>query len=300
MSAVGSEGARVLVVGASGLVGARVLRRLGARATGTYLSHPTDRSEPLDITDGAAARALLERVRPAAVVLAAAYTNVDGCERDPERSRAVNVEGTLNVARAAAAVAARLVFFSTDYVFGSANGPHALDAPYDPQNVYGEHKRLAEEIVRAEVDNHLIVRGCNMYGYQAGGKNFVMGVLSCAREGRTMRVPVDQWGSPTDADDLADATALAVDSDIRGVAHFAGPDYVSRPQWARKAAAALGFNDAFVEAVPTSELAQAARRPLEAGLDASATERVLGCRFATLDEGLARFRRDLGADTDHR
>jgi len=284
------DGARILVVGASGLVGSALLRHFGAQATGTCNQHPAAGLLPLDITDANATRRLLVRLRPAIVVHTAALTHVDLCEKEPARSEAVNVHGTRNVAEAAAAVDARYLFFSTDYVFGGDRGPHRLAEPFEPLSVYGRHKLEAEGIVAAAVANHVIVRSCNLYGYQPGGKNFVLAVYECGMSGRAMRVPVDQWGSPTLAEDLATATAALIQSDVVGAAHLAGPDYLDRLDLARRAARAFDLDADFIEGVPTVELNQAAPRPLKGGLDATETAARLGFRFSSLADGLGRMR----------
>ena len=124
---MGSRSASVLVVGASGLVGRRLMRRLGDAACGTYSTHAAPELVHLDVTDAAEARYVVERAQPRVVIDCAAWTHVDGCEKDPARSYAVNVEGVRNLAVAAAAAGARFIFYSTDYVFGGDTGPHRLD-----------------------------------------------------------------------------------------------------------------------------------------------------------------------------
>jgi len=276
----------VLVIGASGLVGGCIARRLGDAAVGTFRTQPREHCVRLDITDARATHEVVARASPRVIVHCAAWTHVDGCESDPQRSYATNVEGVRNVAVAAAAGGARMIFFSTDYVFGGDEGPHRLEEAPAPLNVYGRHKLEAETIVAKAVADYAIVRSCNLYGYQPGGKNFVMAVIEHARTRKPMRIPSDQWGSPTLAQDLADATALLVRSDLRGVLHLAGPDYVDRLTWARRVAESFGFEASFLDSVPTGELNQAARRPLKAGLESSESEQRIGFRFRTLADGL--------------
>src|SRR6185503_990390 len=141
----------VLVVGASGLVGTSLMNVLGDRARGTYQRNPRAGLAELDVCDAAAVRAEVVSTRPRAVVHCAAWTYVDGCEQDPERSHAVNVEGVHNVARAAAEIDARMIFISSDYVFGDGTGPHAIAEQPGPLNVYGRHKLEAERVVATTV-----------------------------------------------------------------------------------------------------------------------------------------------------
>jgi len=288
---VSSGAASVLVVGGSGLVGTQLLERFADDAMGTRNATAAPGLIALDITDARACRELLAELRPTTVIHCAALTHVDLCEREPERSHAVNVVGTRNVAEAAARVGARYLFFSTDYVFGGDAGPHRLDEPFNPLNAYGAHKLEAEQLVAGICEDHVIVRACNLYGYQPGGKNFVMAVWNCGHNGVPMRVPRDQWGCPTLAADLSESTRLLAGSSIRGAVHLAGPDYLDRESLARRAADAFRIDASFIVGVDTVELGQEAARPRHGGLDASATEASLGFRFRDLTAGL----RDMSA-----
>jgi dTDP-4-dehydrorhamnose reductase len=296
---MGGIAGKTLIIGASGLVGSRILARLGDAARGTYCSHPRPGLELVDITVADTVEDEIEAFRPAVVVLAAAYTHVDGCETDPARSYDINVAGTRNVARTAARYGARLVFLSTDYVFDGEHGPHALDEAPAPMNIYGHHKLEAEHIVASELASYAILRSCNIYGFDATGKNFVMAVYRNGISRTPMRVPIDQWGNPTYADDLVDAVVRAGELQTSGVFHVAGPDYVDRLAWARQAATAFGLDGSFIEGVPTSELRQPARRPFRAGLDSRASTAALGITMRGLDAGLALVCKGIEASRHH-
>lgn len=283
-----------LIVGASGLVGG-ALRALFPDAVGTFLRNPGPGLVPLDITDADAVRALVARVRPTLVLLPAAQPNVDGCETAPEESARVNVEGTRHVAEAAARAGARLVYFSTDYVFDGAAGPYPPDAPTNPIQTYGRHKLAAETIVRETVPDHLIARVCGVYGHQPEGKNFVMALTRLAAGGQRMRVPSDQWGTPTAADNIAEAIRELALSGHRGTVHPVGPDYLTRIDFARLAAEVFGYAPDFLDAVSTPELKQPAPRPLRGGLDNRSTQALLRTRLVGAREGLQAMRRRMEA-----
>lgn len=192
---------RVLVIGASGMLGRDVCARFAphfalitaSRRSGDVL---------VDITDPRSVREAIAHVAPDVVILCAAYTNVDGCERDPDEAYRVNAFGAANVASACVDAGARLLFVSTDYVFDGARqgGYTELDAPR-PLNVYGASKLAGEEWVRAVCVRHWIVRTAWLYG--VGGKCFPRAILNAAREGKPLRVVNDQTGSPTFTWDLA-------------------------------------------------------------------------------------------------
>lgn len=296
-----ADARKILIIGASGLVGGYLLDYFGARAVGTGNANAASRTSLIacDITDAAQTHAVVAQSGADVVVHTAAYTHVDGCEQNPDLSRTVNVEGTRNVATACRDAGVRYIFVSTDYVFDGDSGPHRIGERFSPLNVYGHHKAEAEEIVVATVQDHAIVRSCNLYGWQPGGKNFVMAVYQLGLEGKPMRVPVDQFGSPTLAEDMANAIDVLASSQQTGAFHFAGTDWVDRLEWAQRSAEAFNLDPGFVSGVLTSELAQPAPRPLKAGLDSSETCRQLGVTFRGVTEGLAAMREAMERDGIH-
>jgi dTDP-4-dehydrorhamnose reductase len=293
-----ADSPKILIVGASGLVGGYLLDYFGSRGVGTGNANTASRAGLIgcDITDAAQTNAVVAQSGADVVVHTAAYTHVDGCEQNPDLSRAVNVEGTRNVASACRDAGVRYIFVSTDYVFDGDSGPHRIGESFAPLNVYGRHKAEAEEIVADTVENHAIVRSCNLYGWQPGGKNFVMAVYQLGLEGKPMRVPVDQFGSPTLAEDMANGVDRLASSDKTGAFHFAGVDWVDRLEWAQRSAEAFGLDPSFISGVETSELAQPAPRPLKGGLDSSETSRQLGVTFRGVADGLASMREAMQRD----
>lgn len=191
----------VLVIGASGMLGQDVCARFAPHFALVTASR-SSADVRLDITDGEATRKAVGEVAPDAVVLCAAYTDVDGCERNPEEAYRINAFGAANVASACAEVGARLIYISTDYVFDGAkrSGYTEWDAPR-PLNVYGASKLAGEEWIRHICPRHWIVRTAWLYG--VGGRCFPRTILNAAREGRPLRVVNDQTGSPTFTEDLA-------------------------------------------------------------------------------------------------
>jgi dTDP-4-dehydrorhamnose reductase len=192
---------RVVVTGAGGQLGRELLEAyIGHDVTG--LSH-----EQLDVADADAVHAAIEDARPDLVVHAAAWTDVDGCERDPDRAHAVNALGPWWLARACRDVGAALVLLSSDYVFGaegaSQGHPYTEFDPVAPINAYGRSKAAGEQLVRETLPEHYIVRTSWVFGRH--GANFVKTMLRLAAERDEVRVVDDQVGSPTYAGDLAAA-----------------------------------------------------------------------------------------------
>lgn len=276
----------VLVIGAAGLVGRHVRSAFGERdVVATQYRKIVAGAEPLDITDAAAVRALTRRVRPAVVILAAAEPYVERCEREPEATRRVNVEGARTVVTAAAEMDALVVVFSSEYVFDGRHGPYGEDHPTAPINEYGRQKVAIEAIAR-ELPRHLVCRTSGVFGWEPERKNFACQVIDHLRAGRRFVAPSDSVITATYAPSLAAAVRDLVDGGHVGVFHVAGPRVLPRSELARLAARAFSLDESLIDERPTAELGLAAPRPLNAGL---ATERLRAAIGRSLADPVAAF-----------
>jgi CDP-6-deoxy-D-xylo-4-hexulose-3-dehydrase len=291
---------RALVIGASGLTGGALLRTLeaqGGEVVGTALTRAGNGLRELDINDGAAVAALVGEFAPVTVYLTAAFTDVEACESDPPRARRVNVEGPCLVAEAAKQAGALLVFYSSEYVFDGLAGPYGEEDIPNPISVYGQTKLDAESAIAASGAAALIIRTTGVYGWDRTSKDFAMQVWQRLSAGETMRVPADQVSTPTLVDHLAEVSVRLVEAGVRGLVHVAGRDRLARADFARRLAATFALNPDLIQAVPTAELGQRARRPLDAGLRTSRVQQLLGTDAMELNEALKRVRRQWRADT---
>ena len=206
---------KILVTGAKGQLGTDVMCELlsrGHEAVGIDI-------DEADITDRADIMRAVTETAPQAVIHCAAWTAVDAAEDDPAAARRVNAEGTRNVAKACASVGAKMMYISTDYVFGGkGTQPWKADCrDYAPLNVYGETK-LAGELAVAEIcDKYFIVRIAWVFG--AHGKNFVDTMLKLAETHDRLSVVCDQIGTPTYTSDLARLLADMIVTDKYGYYH---------------------------------------------------------------------------------
>jgi dTDP-4-dehydrorhamnose reductase len=220
------------------------------------------------------------------IIHAAAYTDVDGAEREPDRAMAVNVTGTERVAKAAATVAARLLYLSTDYVFDGRQGvPYRETDQSNPLSAYGRSKLEGERRALACCPNTLIIRTAWLYG--AHGKNFVKTIMRLASEQPELRVVADQRGSPTHAGDLASAIRRILGTNLRSIVHATGAGNCTWFEFAREIVSLMGSS---VRVVPisTAESKRAAQRPLYAVLE----NRVLAGHGITLPhwkDAISRF-----------
>ena len=258
-----------LVIGASGQVGEHLVRAasdVGFEAIGTYHSHPVPGMQPLDIRNRAEVESLITKVRPAVVYLPAALSSVDYCELHPGEVYLTNVVGVRNVVHSANDIEAKLVYFSSDYVFDGKAGPYSEDDPANPVCEYGRQKLMAEHYVALHARDYLMVRTTVVYGWERQGKNFVYRLLNTLKAGQVLRVPVDQVGSPTYTPNLTQAVVELALSDAKGVYHIVGPERLNRYEFACEAANVFGLDSGLIQAVATSELGQVAPRPLNAGM----------------------------------
>jgi dTDP-4-dehydrorhamnose reductase len=261
----------VWVTGADGQVGRALRAQLPAAR---FLT----RAE-LDVTDRRAVTEALGGVE--LVVHCAAMTDVDGCEREPERAADINTRGSQHVA----AAASRVIMLSTDYVFdGSAAGEYAEDAPTGPINAYGRSKLEGEQAVLAAGPN-LVVRTSWVFG---DGRNFVRAIVTADRAGRPLRVVSDQRGRPTFAGDLAAALVFLAARDDHGVLNVAGDG--APATWAELAELVVGHP---VEHVTTAEWDAPAPRPRSSVLCLDRA-RSLGVPLKDWRESAHRYVKELG------
>ena len=261
---------KVLVVGGTGLVGNALVRAWTARghetAAATYHCHPSPGFQRLDMQDEKAVRAALAAFRPEVVAVPAANPHVDFCETHPEETRQVNVVGTLNVARAARDSGARMVFYSSDYVFDGVKGSYTEEDAPNPLNEYGRQKAETEAGVLAADPRNLVLRTSGAYGCQWEPKNFVLQVRSKLAEGQRMALAGDLRYNPTYAENLAEVTADLVEAGASGIFHVVGAEPVTRYDFAVLAAQTWGLDPGLLESVPSARFTSPTPRPKQSSL----------------------------------
>jgi dTDP-4-dehydrorhamnose reductase len=220
----------------------------------------------LDITDITMVREKFSTIKPDVIFNAAAYTNVDGCESEPDLAYKVNSLGPRNLAIAANEAGAALVHISTDYVFGGVgNTPYREYDLTNPQSVYGKSKLDAELFVRNLCPRHYIVRTAWLFGIN--GNNFVRTMLRLAAERDTLTVVDDQLGSPTFTYDLAIALADLIEKRTYGTYHLTNGGECTWFEFTREILRQAGIEGVEVKPMTTEQLNRPANRPRYSVLD---------------------------------
>ena len=247
---------------------------------------PADTAEA-DLRDRSQVEKLILSVRPEWVILSAAYTDVDGCEQNPELAFAVNAYGVENVARAAELVAARVFFVSTDYVFdGKGTRPYETTDPLAPLNVYGASKAAGETALAKSEIAWCIGRTSWLFGVH--GPSFPEKILRAAETRPEISVVHDQVGSPTYTRDLSRAIRDLVLGDARGIVHVTNEGVCSWFDFAREILAQSGRDSIPVLPISTDQAARPARRPNYSVLS-PASLHAFGIRTRPWQEALRSF-----------
>ncbi len=262
---------KIFIAGASGLVGSNCMKHFtdqGWNVKGSYFSFPVegtvfyntlepDHPDNFDIS----------AYDPDVIVHCGALTHVDYCETHEEESYQKTVQSTRNLIQVAKKCNALFVYISTDYVFDGVDGPYTEEAPVRPLSVYARHKLEAEQLALSELTGTLVLRITNVYGNEIRGKNFIARIIEQCVAGQklTLRLPYDQFATPTNAWDIARAMFVLLRDGKSGIYHICSSDFMNRVELALRVL--QYFPDAEYELIPvsTDQLNQPARRPLIGG-----------------------------------
>jgi dTDP-4-dehydrorhamnose reductase len=285
----------IFIVGDRGMLASAIKSELAARGirstTGVDVHN-------CDITDIAQIEMWFEDVEPTLVINCAAFTNVDACETKAELANAVNGEGAGNLAKVCGENGAKLVHFSTDYVFdGTLRRPLKPDDQVGPQSAYGKSKLLGEQEIaqRARAGEWLIIRTAWLYG--PNGPNFPQAMLNAARAGKPLRVVSDQVGSPTYTRDLAEATFDLLDRGASGFWHVSNAGSTNWFEFAGAIFEEFEVTPASFEAITSAEWKaikpDSAVRPAYSVFDLQPLEALLGRPMPHWRDALRRYRQAL-------
>lgn len=293
---------KILITGKNGQVGWELQRAIASFGQIVAMD-----AEEMDLADADAIRRTVREVRPDIIINPAAYTAVDKAESDPDLAMAVNGTAAGIFAEESKRLGAVLVHYSTDYVFdGDKAAPYSESDVPNPQSVYGKTKFAGEQAIRASGCKHLILRTSWVYGVHGG--NFVKTMLRLAKERDELRIVADQFGAPTWARDLAQATASALncwktndwDNQLSGLYHLSAAGRTNWHQFAeeivrlaRKCDSALAAKPLTINAITTSEYPVPAKRPANSVLASDKIREAFGIVLPAWQDSLAECVREI-------
>ena len=245
---------KILITGSNGMLGHDLIEVLKDKHELLLTT-----SKTLDITDGDSVMDFIVKSNPDIVINSAAYTDVDGCESNPDLAYNVNGEGVKNLALACREVDCPLVHISTDYVFNGQNDrPWVEDDEIGPISIYGKSKLKGEEHIKEILEKYFIVRTAWLYG--VNGRNFPRTMLELAQNHSEITVVYDEVGTPTYTPDLAKGISKLIETDYYGTYHLTNSGNCS---WCEFARYIFEVDDVDVNVIPVtaSEFARPAPRP---------------------------------------
>jgi len=301
--------AKIMITGCNGLLG----QKLVAQFDGNFEVLGVDLGEKsvlegenfqylkLDITKRKEVKKAILDFKPEFIINCAAYTDVDGCERNKSLCWEVNVGGVENLIYAGKKVGAKIIHLSTDYVFNGKRGSYTEEDQPDPINYYGKSKLASENAIKASGIDYVIIRTAVLYGKAIGvAPNFVTWLLEKLRKGEKVNIVDDQFGNPTLADNLASGIRKMVSMDASGLYHLAGREVIDRYNFALKIAQIFNLDESLINRVKTDQLNQLAKRPLMAGLVVEKVQEELGVKLLNVEEGLTVLKNQIARSEEWR
>ncbi|MCE5241807.1 MAG: NAD(P)-dependent oxidoreductase [Syntrophobacteraceae bacterium] len=288
---------RLLLTGASGFLGYNIaqLAREDWEVHGVVLSHPVAipgvRIVRADLAFRGELGRLFREIRPHAVIHTAAMPNANICQAHPDETSLINTRVPVEIAALCGDLGIDCVFTSTDLVFDGRNAPYGEDAPTSPVSVYGEQKVRAEEGMLECCPSALVCRMPLMFGDRGpASASFLQPMFEAVREGREIKLFVDEFRTPASGEDAARGILLALSSGGRGILHLGGPERISRYDFGLLLMEVFGVTGARLRACRQSDVPMAAPRPSDVSLDSSRAFR-LGYRPDKIRDALERLAR---------
>ena len=278
---------KILITGASGQLG----KTLKTLFSSKYDIIPTSKNYYtyqknyfLDITNPILIRDIVSATSPDIIINLAALTNVDLCEKKPDLAFSVNFTGLQNIVKI---FNGPIIQLSTDYVFDGKTGQYSENSSVNPINVYGRTKLEAENFLKENSKDSLIIRTNVLFDYMSESPaSFLNWVVKSLENDKKINVVDDQWNNPTWTNSIAVAIDKAIEFELNGLIHWGDNDYISRFDFAIKIAETFQLKKNLINPIKTRELNQIAARPLKGGLNVDRAKSILNLEPSNISDCL--------------
>jgi len=283
---------RILITGASGQLGNSVVNQL----FGKYELLATDISNNkfntlnipfsiLDITDIEQIKNILTNFNPDVIINLAAFTDVDGCELNPDKVYLLNAK---SVEMLSNNFDGQFIQISTDYVFDGYNGPYSEDDGTNPISIYGKTKLEAEKILQDNINNWCILRTNVLFDYYNNSEtSSIKWIIDSLKANKSINVVDDQWNNPTWTQNLAEIIELVINKNVTGLYNYGGAVYLNRFEFTKIIADIFNLDKTLILPISTESLNQAAKRPLKGGLKIEKIEEEFDVKCVDLNTSLS-------------
>jgi dTDP-4-dehydrorhamnose reductase len=292
---------RILVIGANGMLGQRIIHFFSTRENiqllgcsfepGPYFNNVDYKS--CDITKREAIKDIVLDFYPDYIINAAAFTNVDLCETERETAWKINVKGVEYLAEASRIIDAHLIHFSTDYIFDGTKGPYDERAKPNPLSYYGRTKLASENVLKISGAYYTVLRTNVLYGIAYNRPDFVRWVVASMEKGTKIRIVIDQINNPTYIDDLVQAIDKVLEYKKYGIYNIGGREFISRYDFTLRIADYFNLDKSLITPIRTDELKQPAKRPIHSGLITIKAESELEFKPHSINESLSIMKKEL-------
>ncbi len=292
---------RILVVGANGMLGQRVVKFYSEQDNTALLGCSIEPDAVYknadylccDLSKRESIKKIVYDFYPDFIINAAAYTNVDKSETEREIAWKINVKGVEYLAEMCRVIDAHLIHISTDYIFDGTKGPYSENATPNPLGYYGRTKLASENALKISGALNTILRTNVLYGAADSRPDFVRWVVNSIRGGKQIRIVIDQINNPTFIDDLVQAISKVIEFGKQGIYNIGGKEFLSRFDFTLRIAEFFNLDKKLILPIKTPELNQPAPRPLKSGLLILKAETELSYCPHSINESLAIMKKEL-------
>jgi len=287
---------RILVIGANGMLGQRVIMFYSKQENVELLGSSVEPEPVYQNTEYVycdLSKKVIYDFYPDIIINTAAYTNVDKSEVEREIAWKTNVKGVEYIAEGCRVVDAHFIHISTDYIFDGTKGPYNESAIPCPLGYYGRTKLASENALKISGSIYTILRTNVLYGIAESRPDFVRWLVNTVRKGEKVKIVTDQVNNPTFIDDLVKAISKTIEFNKQGIYNIGGKEFLSRYEFSLIIADFFNLDKNLIIPIKTSELNQAAPRPLKSGLITLKAETELDYKPLSIIESLKMMKKEL-------